>query len=197
MIPRTKFGNCSKCGAENTECIKHGKSLFCIRCRKIDKVNDALNKTQKRTIARKLYKVQKENGIDSERAFLIQDLDAIVSKYVRIREADSDGNTRCFTCFRTGHWKTFDCGHFIPRANMFLRWDLRNLRTQCIDCNQYNEGNLDVYTKKLEEEIPGIVQILTEESRQPHKWSRDELKEMLVDFRAKLKIAEIKLKKPL
>lgn len=192
MIPKSKFGDCSKCGAANTECIKHGKSLFCIKCRKADKVMASLNKTQKRTIARKLYKTQNEIGIDTERQFLIQDLDAAVSKYVRIKEADKDGNTKCYTCFRTGHWKTFDCGHFIPRANMFLRWDLRNLRQQCVHCNQYSEGNLDVYAENLEEETPGIVQVLTEESKTPHKWSRSELKEMLIDIRAKLKLAELK-----
>lgn len=192
MIPRTKFGDCCKCGATNTECIKHGKSLFCIKCRKIDKVNDTLNKTQKRTIARKLYKLQKAKGIDPERQSLIQDLDAAISKYVRIKEADKEGITKCYTCFRTGHWKTFDCGHFIPRANTFLRWDLRNLRQQCVKCNQYDEGNLDIFAENLEEETPGIVQILTDESKAPHKWSRDELKEMLIGIRAKLKFAELK-----
>ena len=192
MIPRTKFGDCSKCGAENTECIKKGKSLFCIKCRNIDKVNDSLDKTKRRTIARNLYKLQKSKGFDSERQNLIQDLDVAVSKYVRIREADKDGITKCFTCFRTGHWKTFDCGHFIPRGNMFLRWDLRNLKQQCEKCNRYDEGNLDIFAENLEEETPGIVDILTEESKMPHKWSRDELKEMLISIRSKLKLAELK-----
>jgi hypothetical protein len=192
MIPRTKFGDCSKCGAENTECIKKGKSLFCIKCRNIDKVNDSLDKTKRRTIARNLYKLQKSKGFDSERQNLIQDLDVAVSKYVRIREADKEGITKCFTCFRTGHWKTFDCGHFIPRGNMFLRWDLRNLKQQCEKCNRYDEGNLDIFAENLEEETPGIVDILTEESKMPHKWSRDELKEMLISIRSKLKLAELK-----
>lgn len=192
MIPRTKFGDCSKCGAENTECIKKGKSLFCIKCRNIDKVNDSLDKTKRRTIARNLYKLQKSKGFDSERQNLIQDLDVAVSKYVRIRESDKDGITKCFTCFRTGHWKTFDCGHFIPRGNMFLRWDLRNLKQQCEKCNRYDEGNLDIFAENLEEETPGIVDILTEESKMPHKWSRDELKEMLISIRSKLKLAELK-----
>jgi hypothetical protein len=192
MIPRTKFGDCSKCGAENTECIKKGKSLFCIKCRNIDKVNDSLDKTKRRTIARNLYKLQKSKGFDSERQNLIQDLDVAVSKYVRIREADKDGITKCFTCFRTGHWKTFDCGHFIPRGNMFLRWDLRNLKQQCEKCNRYDEGNLNIFAENLEEETPGIVDILTEESKMPHKWSRDELKEMLISIRSKLKLAELK-----
>jgi len=75
---------------------------------------------------------------------------------------------------------------------MFLRWDLRNLKQQCEKCNRYDEGNLDIFAENLEEETPGIVDILTEESKMPHKWSRDELKEMLISIRSKLKLAELK-----
>ena len=36
-IPKSKFGDCSKCGKKNTNCVKHGKNLFCIECREFDK----------------------------------------------------------------------------------------------------------------------------------------------------------------
>lgn len=200
MIPKTKFGNCSnqECLSINTECVKVGKDLFCLKCRNKQKVIKQLSKADKRTISRKIYKDHKQaSEEDLERTYLIQDLDSIVSKYVRIKESNQEGIVQCYTCFRSGEWKTFDCGHFIPRANMALRWDLRNLRPQCKKCNQYDYGNIEEFELALEGEQPGIVKLLTEESRNPYKWSRDELKELLIDFRAKLKIVEIKLKKPL
>jgi hypothetical protein len=200
MIPKSKFGDCSnqECVAVNTECVKVGKELFCLNCRNKQKIKKQLSKADARAISRKVYKDYKQaSEEDLERVYLIQDLDAIVSKYIRMKEANLDGIVKCYTCFRSGSWKSFDCGHFIPRSNMALRWDVRNLRPQCKKCNQYDYGNIEEFELALEGEQPGIVKILTEESRNPYKWSRDELKELLIDFRAKFKIVETKLKKPL
>jgi hypothetical protein len=89
-------------------------------------------------------------------------------------------------------WSKMDCGHFISRSNMYLRWDLRNLRPQCKNCNQYKSGNLDKFAENLELEMPGIVSSLMEDSKIVQKWTKDELKQMLIDIYAKIKITDIK-----
>lgn len=60
------------------------------------------------------------------------------------------GNT-CFTCLRTGlegsNWHT---GHFIPRnAGTSLKYDLRNLRPQCYNCNMNLGGNGAVFYRSM------------------------------------------------
>ncbi len=61
------------------------------------------------------------------------------------------GNT-CFTCSKTGlkgsDWHT---GHFIPSSvgGAWLRYDLRNLRPQCYNCNINAGGNGAIYYQRM------------------------------------------------
>lgn len=61
------------------------------------------------------------------------------------------GNT-CYTCGRAGlegsNWQT---GHFISSSicSTFLRYDLRNLRPQCYNCNINKSGNWLAYELHL------------------------------------------------
>ncbi len=190
MIPRTKFGDCSNpdCEKTNTECIKVGKELFCINCRNKQKAKKQLNKSQVRSIANKLYKIQDRQ--EAERSYLIHDLDDVVSKYIRIRESDKNGYVSCYTCGVIDLWNNMDCGHYISRKFIGLRWDERNLRPQCKKCNQFLDGNINIYESNLELESPGVTDQLKEESRDISKVSKDELKHMIINFREKLKLAK-------
>ena len=55
---------------------------------------------------------------------------------------------------------------------------------------------MEVYEQRLEQEQPGLPAQLKELAREPYKWTRDELKQLLLDLRAKLKIIEQKFKTP-
>lgn len=67
-------------------------------------------------------------------------LDQIFSKYIRLRDADSDGYCRCVTCGRFHHWKDMHCGHFVSRDRIAVRWDERNANAQCCHCNTFRAG---------------------------------------------------------
>lgn len=185
MIPRSKFGNCSNCDAVNTECVKVGKSLYCIKCRNYDKAVKQIERANSKLLNRTTDK--------EERVYTISDLDDYFSQYIRIKYANSEGIVKCYTCDWKGHYKDADCGHFVSRATMLLRWDTRNTRPQCQTCNRMNYGQIDKFTEMLNEEIPGLAEQLIQEAKEPHKWTRDDLKEMLIDIRAKLKIVKTKL----
>jgi hypothetical protein len=132
----------------------------------------------------------KDDGLSD----LIEILDHIFSRYIRLKYADKDGYVTCFISGTRHHWKEIDNGHFISRANMFLRFDERNCRPCSITENRYKDGNIPGYAKKLEEETPGIVDILMEEAHVVCKWSRAELNAMIVDYRKRgeLILKEIK-----
>jgi len=180
MIQKTKMGDCQNegCTAINTNCIKVGKVMYCIKCR--NKLKAVVKKPTKKIIQSKI-------AINDELCLYINELDNLASKYIKMKYADSYSQVNCYTCDWVGHWKLSDCGHFISRKNNALRWDLRNLRVQCISCNRDKGGNLVVYAKKLEEESPGITTELTDISRFVYKVNRQELKEMIIDFRYKIK----------
>ena len=187
MINKTKFGDCAECGDKNTNVIKVGKSTYCIHCRNTQKAKQYTDKAKDKTSTRMSYE-----GIN-ERQSLINDLDYVFSRYIRIRESDARGICACYTCGKRDHWTKLQNGHYIKRAETLLRWDSRNARPQCVECNCNKNGNIEVYTETLNIEHPGLPDQLKEESREVNKFGRDELKQLLIDYRAKLKIVQQKL----
>ena len=187
IIPRSKTGDCVECGKRDTACVKVGKSLYCISCRNAQKaqqyMKNATNKAQK----------DREEA-EYDRQALVHDLDFVFSRYIRIKEANPKGIVSCFTCGKLDKWTNMQCGHFIKRGETLLRWDSRNAKCQCPECNVSLYGNMEVYENKLNEEHSGIPEQLREESREVNKFTREDMKELLIELRAKLKFVETKLK---
>ena len=205
IIPKAKYGNCSQCGAKNTDCVKKGKELWCIQCNERFKAEQQIEKAKKRTAARNAgFKLRNldapgrgtEEYFAAERQALINDLDFVFSRIVRMGAADSFGQCECYTCNAKSHWSFMQCGHFEKRSNTQIRWYFPNARVQCKTCNEVKHGNMEVYEQRLEQEQPGLPAQLKELAREPYKWTRDELKQLLLDLRAKLKIIEQKFKTP-
>lgn len=71
------------------------------------------------------------------------------SEYVRLRDADINGFTRCISCGKVEYWKDADCGHYINRKHLSTRWHEKNCHAQCRACNRFDEGNSLGYAKGL------------------------------------------------
>ena len=71
---------------------------------------------------------------------LKKELDAVFSKYIRLRYADKLGYCRCATCGVKKHWKELQCGHFVPRNYLNTRWLIQNCMPQCVGCNYFGKG---------------------------------------------------------
>ena len=84
------------------------------------------------------------------------------------------------------------CGHYVPRGNMALRFSFDNTRVQCKSCNEFHTGNLSVFAERLDREQAGLPESLANEAKIVFKYGLDELKVMLIDFRAKLRLLEAK-----
>lgn len=190
-IPKSKFGDCYECGAENTQCVKHGKNLFCINCRNNQKREEMLKRMENKETKRASGRLD-NRFVD--RQSIIDDLDFVFSRYIRLKEASPDGHNNCYTCDKREHWSSLQAGHFVKRGESFLRWDTRNVRPQCVECNCERHGNIEKYAELLNSEFPGLADTLREEGREVYKYTRDELKELLISYRAKLKLVESKLK---
>lgn len=90
----------------------------------------------------------KHSGKYKSRAGLIAKLDKIYSWYLKESRA-IDGTASCITCDRKFNAYDMDCGHYISRRFMSLRYDERNTHLQCVNCNRFQQGNIDVYTIKM------------------------------------------------
>lgn len=78
-------------------------------------------------------------------------LDKVFSEYIRIRDANSDGVCKCITCGKTGNWKyDMDCGHFVSRNKLSVRWDEKNANAQCHACNRFRCGEQFQHGKAID-----------------------------------------------
>jgi hypothetical protein len=172
------------------------------RCRTCNSLTYIFSKNECRQCAtisstqRRIEKFEAEEGLEDESlANLVSDLDLVFSRYIRLKNADINGISECYTCGKREHYTLQQCGHYISRASMATRFLEQNTRCQCKNCNEFKSGNIEEYTKRLEAEQSGITEWLGEQSRQVFKWSREELKGMISDYRFKLKLTESKIKK--
>lgn len=163
-----KLRPCKSCG-RNSQIFSKGR---CQNCAKIEDTHAKIVATQ-----------QKEDGLPE----LIERLDTLVSKWVRYSAVGADGLVECWTCGRRYKPADVDAGHYVSRSCSFLRFDLRNIKPQCRLDNRSKYGMAAEFGKRLEENAPGITEILLEESKIVHHWGRDELKQMILDFEQKLK----------
>jgi len=131
---------------------------------------------------------EKELAGDVGLQTLVNDLDIIFSRYIRLKDADVNGIETCYTCPDSKHWKHMQCGHFVKRGNMYLRFSEENCKPQCKHCNEDLDGNVPAYATHLEADRSGSVEILQEQGRIVKHWSRDELKSMIGEYSRKAKL---------
>lgn len=198
LIATSKHGDCDRCGDESTLCKKRGKEMVCLTCCRTEDTEKQIAKAKERDKVRGLYGSQVMEGKEdlASRQALIQDIDYVFSRIVRLRAADEFGNCECYTCPTRKHWAMMQCGHYVSRGNMALRFDFRNCRVQCKNCNEVLGGNLSVFSELLDTEVAGLPETLSNEARLIVSIGIDELKGMLIDFRSKLRVLELnKVKK--
>lgn len=138
-----------------------------------------------------LPKEKKQKGLKSKTKplTLVEQLDRVFSQFVRKSAASDLGLSYCYTCGLGMNWKKLQAGHFLSRKHMATRWDSRNVKCQCSDCNEIKQGNLKVYAERLQAEYgKDILLELSVLSAQSVKFSKPELKEMMYDLKEKLAI---------
>ena len=75
--------------------------------------------------------------------------DNLFRSIIRKRDLDAMDRGHCCTCGKLGNlidtFNPLEVGHFKKRANLLVRWDLRNSHMQCKTCNQIeNQSFVDV-----------------------------------------------------
>lgn len=117
--------------------------------------------------------------------------DVLHSKYIRLRDSDSNGYGECITCGATKHYKEAQCGHFVTRANNKLRYDELNTNLQCVGCNMFKSGEQYLYSKALDEKYgPGTAEELHQQRHDTHKLTIQELEEIIHDRTEQIKFYE-------
>lgn len=112
------------------------------------------------------------------RGELKKKLDKVFSRWIRSR----DGG-KCFTCKKVGTIETMQAGHYISRSVLSLRWDERNVNCQCMPCNIWKHGALDVYALNLQLKYgDGILKEFAQKKNVLIRFTASELEEMIKKY---------------
>ncbi len=124
---------------------------------------------------------------------LVNKLDRIFSKYIRMRTADSCGTVECITCGKLAHYSEMDAGHYVKRQHMSLRFHPINCQVQCRKCNRFMGGVMDEYASWIiKKHGTCILEDLMRKKHETKKYTGYELEEMITDYTSKVKALETK-----
>lgn len=116
------------------------------------------------------------------------------SIFIRLRDSDTNGVLRCFTCGAFRHWRSADCGHGIGRQHRATKYSEVNNHGQCKQCNGFEAGKADVYKERVDERYgPGTWDKLLIQSKQVTRWGQFEIDLMAKDYQQRAQ--EIALEK--
>ncbi len=108
----------------------------------------------------------------------VSQLKKIADKYFSlwIRERDK----KCCCC---GSIMNLQCGHYISRSWMALRYYFKNAHAQCVGCNIFKSGNMFEYTKFMIRTYgPGIIEEL-DALKKPYQMKTKELEEIIERYK--------------
>jgi hypothetical protein len=137
-------------------------------------------KSESKEWSERKSKLKKELLTKSDYIKILQQL---VNKWIRKR----DGNF-CISCNKISNGK-IDAGHMFSVGNYpSVRFDVRNINSQCIRCNQYNGGSIIEYRENLIKKI-GLIEFedLNTLAHRNRIFDIEELKEMIIIYKNKLK----------
>lgn len=175
-------------GRNSTIKVKFGVCPLCNNDKEVALTKGLCNSHYWQGVRMKSVERQQEREIEHEGLQdLIKEADDVFSKWVRLSAADKDGFIYCYICGKKVRWQDGEAMHYVKRGNLFLRYDPRNVKAGEEDCNRFKYGNYIKYAQKLEQESPGITEILYQEGNIVYKMGRDELKGIITEYSLKLK----------
>jgi 5-methylcytosine-specific restriction endonuclease McrA len=86
--------------------------------------------------------------------------DRLLAELVKKLYLIENDRIQCYTCSSIKNVNQIEAGHYISRGNLNTRWMIENVKPQCIECNRNKNGNIDEYTKRLDQDFPGLSETL-------------------------------------
>jgi Bacteriophage Lambda NinG protein len=112
-------------------------------------------------------------------------LDKEFSLYIRLRDCMPNGAFKCISCGQIKEFGQADCGHYVNRQHMSLRFDEMNCNAQCRHCNRFQEGNMQGYRQGLIQKY-GEQRVILLEARKntSRKYSDFEYEQLIKYYKA-------------
>lgn len=98
----------------------------------------------------------------------------------------------CHACKKQLPYKLLQCCHMVPRANMVIRWDLRNCYPGCESCNFHDPTHEILLAAECDRYWGmGTAEKITLASKKAYHWAPFELEELHEIFSQALREAQV------
>jgi hypothetical protein len=106
----------------------------------------------------------------------------VCSDYIRMRD-----KYVCFTCKKKCNKNNSNAGHFQHGKNTPIYLHEKNVHCQCVSCNLYYSGRLDVYLRNIQKKYGVKVgDWLMKEGGKKHKYTVEELENIIDYYKQKI-----------
>jgi len=161
---------------------------------KIRQGNTVTKSKIKKTERKKVVTIKKRKIKTKSRSQLVKELDAIFSRYIRLRDANDNWICTCITCWDRKPRKEMHNTHFISRSNYKYRRSVVNCWAGCYKCNVILHWNYISYTLVMVKKYgEGIVREM-QEDKELIKISTPEIREMIEKYKYEVELL-MKVKK--
>lgn len=108
----------------------------------------------------------------------------VFSEYIRRRDADENGITKCISCDVRKHWSQMDCGHFLPKSlGLSVYFVEKNNHQQCQKCNLFLQGNQYNYALAIKKRYgDSVIDELEQIKNTMFKFSRSDYEELIAKY---------------
>jgi hypothetical protein len=151
-------------------------------------VSETLEKARKQISQKKrLEKAKAKENLLTHKDYL-KLLQTAFNAYIRKRDKDLP----CISCGKNDNSKQYHAGHYRSVGSCpELRFEELNVHKQCAKCNNYLHGNLIKYRIELIDKI-GLKNVeWLEFNHKPNKLSMPEIKELIQEYKIKIKNIKI------
>jgi len=117
-------------------------------------------------------------------------LDKIFSEYIRLRDSDYKGNCKCISCGKEApaFGGSTHAGHLFSRRYLSIRFDEKNVNSQCSYCNTFLNGNQLLAARGVENKWgEGTVANLESRMHITTKLNRVDYEEAIEIYKQKIK----------
>lgn len=131
-----------------------------------------------------------QSGQSISRSKAMRKADEAFSLFIRTRDAQPYEGVafRCISCGRILPIEQADCGHYVNRQHMSLRYSEMNCNAQCRQCNRFQEGNIQDYRRGLIHKIgEQKVDLLDAQKHATNKMSAFELDLLAKHYKSETK----------
>jgi hypothetical protein len=189
-----KLKTCKACKVKFAP-VKPMQSVCSIQCASaMVAKKKASQEAKKQQDERKADKAKRERL--KTRSDWMKDAQREFNRYIRLRDA----GRLCISCESELAREVvigggYDCGHFRSVGSApHLRFDPRNAAGQCKKCNRYGAGRVVEFRKGLIDRHGVAFVDELEADQTPRKYTIEDLKQIIVEFRKKAKAIEIGLR---